>query len=294
VPATRVRLPLVAALAGLVAVGAGCSEDPPTKDEPEAPRGPAYVAFGDSFTAAPGVPVTETLSGCARSDHNYVAQVASLLAVTVEDASCGGATTLNVTETQVTIAGPVAPQLDALSRDTQLVTVGLGANDQDVYVTLFSTCVAMAATDPQGAPCQAANATSAGGDLLLDEMPTIEERLVGALGQIMERAPDAEVVLVGYPQLVPESGSCSALPLAIGDYAYARRVWAALGTAMADAAERADVTYLDLTGPSEGHDICAGAEAWVNGATGHEARAAAYHPFAEEQAAVAALIAAED
>ena len=31
----------------------------------------AYVALGDSYAAAPGVPETSLAGGCARSDHNY-------------------------------------------------------------------------------------------------------------------------------------------------------------------------------------------------------------------------------
>jgi len=41
---------------------------------------------------------------------------------------------------------------------------------------------------------------------------------------------------------------------------------------------------------SAGHDICAGRAAWVNGANAQPRGAAAYHPFAVEQQAVADLI----
>ena len=41
---------------------------------------------------------------------------------------------------------------------------------------------------------------------------------------------------------------------------------------------------------SAGHDICAGADAWVNGINTDLTRAVAFHPFAEEQQAVADLI----
>ena len=41
---------------------------------------------------------------------------------------------------------------------------------------------------------------------------------------------------------------------------------------------------------SKGHDICAGADAWVNGVNTDLMRALAFHPFAEEQQAVADLI----
>jgi hypothetical protein len=236
--------------------------------------------------------VTETLSGCARSSGSYVGTVAARLSLTAVNASCGAASTLDLTESQATLSGPIEPQLDALTSDTELVSVGLGANDQQLFATLFSTCVVHAVDDPQGSPCQQAMATSADGDLLMDQIPTIRARLVAALARISKRAPAADIVLVGYPQLVPETGTCAALPLASGDYPYVRGVWTALGEAMADAADEAGVIFVEMLDRSAGHDVCAGPDAWVNGATDDPERAAAYHPFAAEQAVVADLIVA--
>jgi hypothetical protein len=42
---------------------------------------------------------------------------------------------------------------------------------------------------------------------------------------------------------------------------------------------------------SRGHDLCAD-DPWVNGSVTDQKRAAAYHPFAEEQVAVADLVVA--
>ena len=52
----------------------------------------------------------------------------------------------------------------------------------------------------------------------------------------------------------------------------------------------AGVHYVDLLEPSEGHDICAGDDAWVNGVVTDPERATGLHPFAEEQQAVADLV----
>ena len=54
--------------------------------------------------------------------------------------------------------------------------------------------------------------------------------------------------------------------------------------------DAAGATFIDVRGPSEGHDICAGPDAWVNGVTPKDGVAAAYHPFAAEQAAIAELV----
>jgi len=98
------------------------------------------------------------------------------------------------------------------------------------------------------------------------------------------------VVLVGYPQAVPAKGRCKILPLAKGDYPYVRSILVALDKALATAAKKGKATYVDLLGPSKGHDICAEDDAWVNGIATDVNRALAFHPFAEEQQAVADLV----
>ena len=39
---------------------------------------------------------------------------------------------------------------------------------------------------------------------------------------VRERSPQARILLVGYPQIVPAAGTCAELPLADGDYAFVR------------------------------------------------------------------------
>ena len=67
-----------------------------------------------------------------------------------------------------------------------------------------------------------------------------------------ERSPQARIVVVGYPQIVPASGTCDLLPLATGDYPVARAVNEGLAEAVRHGAEDADAEYVDLWGPSEG------------------------------------------
>ena len=59
--------------------------------------------------------------------------------------------------------------------------------------------------------------------------------------------------------------------------------------AVESAAEATDQTYVDVWSASQGHDICSD-DPWVNGAVTDQKRAARYHPFAEEQRAVARLV----
>jgi lysophospholipase L1-like esterase len=249
----------------------------------------SYVAMGDSFTSAPGVPVTDTETGCQRSDHNYPALLAEALDVRHVDVSCGSADTTAIEAPQQTEAGPKPPQLDAVERGTDLVTVGIGINDFGLYSSLLFNCTLLATSDPTGSPCRASMATS-DGDRLEQAVDDIGPRVEAVLSTIRDRAPDARVVLVGYPQFVPPSGTCAELPLAEGDYPYVRELTERLGRTLEAAAEEDSADYVDLVAASRGHDICAGDEAWVNGAQDAPGRAVLYHPFPEYQDAVAELI----
>jgi hypothetical protein len=106
---------------------------------------------------------------------------------------------------------------------------------------------------------------------------------------VRKRSPGARIIVVGYPQIVPESGTCDLLPLAAGDYALAREVNEGLADAVRHGAADANADYVDLWEPSAGHDICA-AEPWINGRVTTVNVALAYHPLAVEQQAVAELV----
>ena len=248
----------------------------------------SYVALGDSYTSAPGVPhITDPR--CYRSTKNYPSLVADKLDLNLLDVSCGGAATTALTEEQVTPNGAVPPQFDALTEHTELVTLGIGGNDYGLFGELLAACLGLKG---EGSPCRD-RMNADGSDKVLDTIEVIQGRLVDALEGVQKRAPNAEVVLVGYPQLAPERVRCEGLPLSAGDYGYFREVFVALGAATEQAAEDAGAEYADVLAASEGHDICAGDDAWVNGNSEDPGRPASpMHPFAEEQEAVADLVVA--
>jgi lysophospholipase L1-like esterase len=253
---------------------------------------PTYVALGDSYTAAPGVPRTEQRTGCFRSSGNYPALVARRLGSTVVDVSCPGATTLDLSGKQRSGGRAQPPQFAALTADTSLVTLGMGGNDLGLFTTLIRTCGKLSLDDPGGSPCRDVMRSGAGGDLLVEKVARIGTRVSASLQAIHRGSPNARVVLVGYPQPVPAKGTCPILPLAAGDYPYVRSIVADLNEALRKAADGEDATYVDVQKASAGHDICAGPDAWVNGNTTDLTRAIAFHPFAAEQQAVADLVVA--
>jgi len=251
-------------------------------------RGPArptygrYVALGDSFTAAPFVPLTALAHGCLRSTNNYPHLVAGALRIPeLHDRSCTGARTQDLPGRQLTHLGlQVPPQLDALDRRTDLVTIGIGANDEHLYGRIATRCRQLVGTCP-----------------LADERPVIagtlsrlRPRLVDSVQLVQRLAPRARVVLVGYPALLPPRGDCARLPrMRPVDRATFRAANHALSAGLRAAARRTGVEYVDVEAASRGHDICS-RDPWIQGRVGDGRRAAALHPFAQEQLAVARMV----
>ncbi|MGH3414592.1 MAG: SGNH/GDSL hydrolase family protein [Marmoricola sp.] len=291
----RVRRPLrllllVLLLTGLVSCGR-VQHPPPHQQKLTPPaqlvgRFHHYVALGDSYTSAPYVPVM-VQDSCYRSDHNYPSLVArSLRIADFADRSCGGAKTANLTSPQPKTDAP--PQFTALRKDTDLVTVGIGANDAGIAKTVMGVCQGMATVTRHGAPCRKLMRAH-GPDKLLSAIPAVGGRVASLLRQVHRRSPHARVVLVGYPRLAPAHGTCKALPLATGDYAYVNQVLHTLDRALRRAAHTTGTTWVDPWPASRGHDICSD-HPWIEGAFADPNRAAAYHPFGNEQVAVARLV----
>lgn len=273
---------------------AGCT---PTKkggdDSPDASAnrqpikaGDRYVALGDSYTSAPGVGTATGPAGCLRTDGNYPHLLATALDLELTDVSCGGAKTQDMTKPQVAGAETVAAQVDAVTEDTDLVTLSIGANNGSVYGNLVVSCARLAVTNPTGAPCS--DLAQKNPDVLPQVFDGVAAGIVETVAAILDRAPNARIVIVGYPQIIPAQGTCALLPLAEGDYAFGRGVLQEFVEAQAEAAEQAGAEYVDVWAASEGHDICA-ADPWVAGFRPAKA-GTAYHPYAEEQAVVADLV----
>lgn len=283
---------LLATVLTVALVACTPDEEPaaPTAQPSESPvvaQGARYVALGDSYTAAPGIGASDGTDGCFRSENNYPHLVAERLDLALTDVSCGGATTAALTRPQSTVlGGEVAPQLDALGPETDLVTIRIGGNDYGLYQLISRICPALADRDPEGQPC-ADEAERAEQDL--DDLLRLQEKdVVGAVRKVVQRAPEATVLVVGYPAVVPERGSCADLPLADGDYAFALKVLRGLNASMQAAARATDTRYLDVYAATRGHDICSD-DPWVAGRS-EERKGVPWHPYVEEQEATATVI----
>ena len=260
------------------------SASPPSSSPspPEPRRGPGYVALGDSFTAGgPIGTLQEQGLRCQRSSRNYPSVVATTLDLPLTDVSCVGATSASLLG-----AEPGAPaQIDAITPRTRVVTIGVGGNDFGLYRTLLLTCPDISKPESRGAPCK-----NRLGRQVASSVPSIDDTVGEVLAAVNRRAPGADVLLVGYPRLMPPSGTCSAAPYAKGDIAWISSTESALSATLAAAARAHDVTYVPMYRHSKGHDLCAGNAGWVNGLDPPTGDGHVLHPNAAGERAIAAAV----
>jgi lysophospholipase L1-like esterase len=211
-----------------------------------------YVALGDSYSAASGVlPIDLSAPQCLRSVRNYPHAIAGATGAQLKDVTCGAAETNDFFESQYP---GTAPQLEAVKQDTQLVTMTIGGNDSGVFIDAILACGAAGlSTLGQGSPCRDRYGSSFEDTINTTTYPA----LVKALDAVRAKAPEAQVAILGYPWIMPASGSCfTKMPVAKGDVPYVRGIQATLNDAVRRAATTTGSTYVDLNVVSEGHDAC--------------------------------------
>jgi hypothetical protein len=212
-----------------------------------------YVALGDSYSAASGVlpPDPTAPPQCLRSTGNYPHVIAAATGAQLTDVTCGGADIGDYFEPQY---DGVAPQLDAVEPDAELITMTIGGNDSGVFINSLAQCgEAGLSTLGRGSPCKDRYGSSFQDTIRTTTYPS----LVNALGAVRAAAPDAEVAILGYPWILPRSGGCfDRMPVAEGDVPYLRGIQATLNDAVRRAAGETGVTYVNMSRLSEGHDAC--------------------------------------
>ena len=238
-------VPLIAMVVALVVPGTAAARRAPQ----------SYVSLGDSYTAGPIIPVQQTDPlGCLRSDHNYPHLVAAALGVSdFHDPSCSGAETGDMTNAQGVSPGPNPPQFDSLSTNTQLVTLGIGGNDIG-FSEIVENC---SSPTPTGHPCQDHYVVN-GHDELSDRIDMTAPKIAAVLQGIHQRAPRAQIFVVAYLAILPESGpGCwPQLPITPDDVPYLRGVEKKLNAMLATQAGANGAKFVDAYTASIGHDAC--------------------------------------
>ncbi|QNN49207.1 SGNH/GDSL hydrolase family protein [Phycicoccus endophyticus] len=186
-----------------------------------------------------------------------------------------------------------APQLDALSEDTSLVTMSIGGNDLG-FSDVLTDCVLNGERGVPGiATCQETWDTT-----LDDRIEDLRPKLVELYGRIRDQAPNARVVIMGYPRLFndPPSEELNNMLFA-EDQVWMNGKADALNAMLRDAAREAGVEFIDPTSAFLGHGVGApDGEQWINdldwGGPGLSVTdPGSFHPNAQGHAAMAALLA---
>jgi lysophospholipase L1-like esterase len=217
-----------------------------------------YVALGDSYASGPIIPAYERPFGCLRSTNNYAHVIARQSHYKLLDASCAGAETEDMTHTQGVRPGPNPPQFDRLNGNVAVVTLQIGGNDIG-FSSIATDCFAPV---PQGTPCQDAYGHGPDNEIshrIAAAAPLVSAAIAGAKA----RAFHARVYVLGYPSIVPDSDAITAtaacwpqLPVSPEDLPWLRDITKQLNAMIASAAAANGVRYVDVYGPSVGHDSC--------------------------------------
>ncbi|MFB6889018.1 SGNH/GDSL hydrolase family protein [Kitasatospora sp. NPDC056327] len=267
-----------------------------------------YVALGDSYAAGAGVPA-QSAGLCLRSDHNYGRLVAAALgAAAHRDVTCAAAKVESVTRAQYDAFVRVNdPQIDAVTADTDLVTLGIGGNDlgdSDIGIgDVIATCIAGAVVNPLGTPCTDVYRNGRwdwsgwsgwswqyGRDDLAARIDETAPRLADTVRRLRAKAPNARILLVGYPSVLPSDGASCVLrqPIAPRDIPYLHDVLERLNGMLRATAAATGGTYVDTAAPTRGHDVCSD-DRWIEGAL-PGSPAVPFHPNAAGQRAMAGAV----
>jgi lysophospholipase L1-like esterase len=229
-----------------------------------------YVSLGDSYTAAPLVPnPTGSPILCGRSTNNYPSDVSRVLSpMSFTDASCSSATTADMTQSQSLEGGlqTAPPQFNALKSSDALVTVGIGGNDAGL-IGVAEECAKLDIVRPFGTACKN-HYSSGGSDSNMAKISATGPKVAAVIQGIHSRAPQSEVMVVGYPDGLPTNGSsCWPLvPVSAGDIRYINSLETSLNSVLKNTAAANNAKYVDTFTSSVGHDACKSpGTAWVNG-----------------------------
>jgi lysophospholipase L1-like esterase len=248
-----------------------------------------WAGLGDSYAAGPLIPNQQLDPlGCLRSDHNFAHLAAVQLGQSLADASCSGATTDDMTQSQDVTPGPAnPPQFDALTATTRIVTLQIGGNDIG-FTSILENC---ASASPFGHPCRDKYVVN-GDDTLADRIAATAPKIAAVLQGIHTRSPQARVFVVNYAAILPETGSgCwPTVPIAWADVPYLRSVEKALNAMLAQQAQANGARIVDDYTASIGHDACKSTSTkWVEPLIPTNP-AAPFHPNARGEAGIAGVV----
>ena len=245
------------------------------------------VAMGDSYSSGEGVNPYDSgtdddwgdnRNQCHRSPDawgrhvipngytNPLLDYVDQIGTSVDLIACSGATTRNVVvdgHEQYPGEGGTQINQGKLSWATDLVTISIGGNDVG-FSDIVTACAlnGCAAGNVDGQPVF---------DYASDTLKALPDRLDEALSQIKAYAPNATVVLLGYPRLFSDTAEeRDTCPMISKLWDVASQDWmnskaAEVSAVMRDAAARNGVWYLSPIDTFNNHEICGSEGEWIEG-----------------------------
>ncbi|QLY33422.1 SGNH/GDSL hydrolase family protein [Nocardia huaxiensis] len=243
-------------------------------DANAAPQGKQLVVLGDSFSANAWDSTSEEVA-CIRRATSWPSQLSTLMRVAgtedVLDVSCTGASIDTGAGYTLGIEAKLADQAGAFGPRTEVVTMQFGLNDtwgagDTTLWKAMDRCIfdllrgcGLDAMDQGRIPDHRA---VTGADYAA--------RIRNAVTYIKYYAPNARIVLVGYPELFPSGTDTVCLSiLGVAPFIQPRgralvELLDAIDRAQREAAALLGVEFLDSRALTAGHGLCS-ADPWMNG-----------------------------
>lgn len=223
---------------------------------PASAAAPSYVALGDSYSSGTGTrSYLDDGTSCQRSTRAYPSLVAAQRGYALTFRACSGATIPDVT----------TAQLGALSASTAYVTISVGGNDAG-FADVLTECALPGWMSDCGGAVDQAQAFIAG---------TLPGRLSTLYGSIRSRAPQARVVVVGYPRVFMGEDCNAATFFSPAEETRLNATADQLNARLAAAASARGFGFANPTSRFTGHAVCDDVE-WLNGFSSPVSES--YHP----------------
>jgi lysophospholipase L1-like esterase len=242
---------------------------------------PRYLALGDSYSAGEGlrpfhtdtVDIDQRGDRCHRSDRAYPLQLIFDPSVTVEFRACSGAKVEHLyAAVQEHGNRPVFSGLQAaghLGEDVGLVTLTMGGNDV-AFSNALVFCAALQRRYCLDDPFQIAHQRFASVDAFADKaLQDVAAVLPLAYDELRSDAPNARIIVVGYPNLFSEqptrASRCALYTQLFG--ARERQDLNNLGLRLNRVIEQTAITagleFVDISHVFAGHETCSRDGAWL-------------------------------
>lgn len=244
-------------------LAAGAAALPLTLAASPASAGLNYVALGDSYSSGLGAGSYISSSGsCYRSTNAYPQLWANANSpASYAFVACSGAKTTDV----------ISSQLSFVSSATTLISMTIGGNDVGFSNTM-ETCVL-------GTTSQCVSAINSSESEMQSQLPGELDTLYG---DIRTRAPNAKVVVLGYPELYDLSLSQYCIGLSTTDRTDLNQAADELDSTIKTETAKYSFTFADVRSAFSGHEIC-DSSSWLHSVNWLFLEES-YHPTANGQA----------